>query len=92
MPVLTKFPPFSTHQRKHKQQRFRCDICGKPHSDRRALDRHLWSRHKDYAMRTGAKSEAIKCRVCVYESRADNVRRHEKTKHGLDSRAAARRY
>lgn len=68
------------HERKHRQN-FCCPICQKPHLDKRALDRHLWSRHEGYAIKVGAKSEKTKCSVCDYVSRADNVRRHERSQH-----------
>ncbi|KAK0707803.1 hypothetical protein B0H67DRAFT_322718 [Lasiosphaeris hirsuta] len=80
--TFTKTGELKKHERKHKQP-FRCALCGKGHLDKRALDRHLWSRHKEYAKKTGAKSERIRCRKCDYESRADNVRRHERSQHGL---------
>jgi len=70
------------HSRKHRQkQNFCCPLCQKSHLDKRALDRHLWSRHKSYAMKVGAKSEKDKCSYCDYVSRADNVRRHERSQH-----------
>ncbi|KAK1753942.1 zinc finger protein zas1 [Echria macrotheca] len=84
----TCFETFSTtaslkrHERKHRRH-FCCPLCKKSHLDKRALDRHLWSRHEEYAARVGAKSEKTACRVCGYESRADNVRRHERSRHGV---------
>lgn len=80
--TFTKTGDLKKHERKHKQP-FRCGLCDKGHLDKRALDRHLWSRHKEYAKRTGAKSERMRCRKCDYQSRADNVRRHERSQHGL---------
>lgn len=71
------------HERKHKQQ-FHCPLCRKGHLDKRAVDRHLWTRHEEYARKHDIKSERIRCRECDYESRSDNVRRHEKSQHGLD--------
>jgi len=77
---LTMTPP-RRHERKHRQN-FRCELCGKAHADRRALNRHLESKHEEYALRNGVKSEKIRCRFCEYVSRADNVRRHERSQHG----------
>ncbi|KAK5662676.1 hypothetical protein OQA88_8592 [Cercophora sp. LCS_1] len=78
--VFEKAVDRKKHERKHKQN-FCCPLCNKGHLDKRALDRHLWTRHEEYAIRTGAKSEKTKCRVCDYSSRADNVRRHERSQH-----------
>ena len=77
--VLTK-PPSRRHERKHRQN-FRCELCGKAHTDRRALNRHLESKHEEYAIQQGIKSEKVRCRMCDYVSRADNVRRHERSQH-----------
>jgi hypothetical protein len=66
------------HRRAHNK-RFLCRICGKAHTDQRGLDRHMESRHKV----STAKSETRKCRVCDRVGRGDNIKRHEKTQHGL---------
>ncbi|KAG7286246.1 hypothetical protein NEMBOFW57_008553 [Staphylotrichum longicolle] len=67
------------HARKHRQP-FRCPLphCGKGHLDKRALARHLWAQHPDYAQRHNTRSERVKCTLCEYEGRADNVARHMK--------------
>ena len=70
------------HRRAHNK-RFACRLCNKAHADQRALNRHLWTRHKEVAAATGAKSEKAQCRVCGKLGRADNMRRHERTQHGI---------
>lgn len=57
---------------------FRCALCDKPHMDNRALSRHLWAQHPDYAARTKTKSERAQCPHCEYSGRADNLARHMK--------------
>jgi hypothetical protein len=52
--------------------------CGKGHLDNRALARHLWAKHREYAAQTGARSERVRCTFCDYEGRQDNVVRHMK--------------
>ncbi|KAK1827476.1 hypothetical protein QBC39DRAFT_175323 [Podospora conica] len=66
------------HRRAHNK-RFLCTVCGKAHTDQRGLDRHMESRHKVLT----AKSETRKCRVCDRVGRGDNIKRHEKSQHGL---------
>ncbi|KAK4443508.1 hypothetical protein QBC34DRAFT_310885 [Podospora aff. communis PSN243] len=78
--VFTRAADLKRHERKHRQN-FRCELCGKAHTDRRALNRHLESKHGEYAIQQGIKSEKIRCRMCDYVSRADNVRRHERSQH-----------
>lgn len=60
---------------------FRCALCDKPHMDNRALSRHLWAQHPEYAARTKTKSERAQCPHCEYSGRADNLVRHMK-RHG----------
>ncbi|KAM7215304.1 hypothetical protein V8F06_009355 [Rhypophila decipiens] len=55
-----------------------CVLCNKPHIDNRALSRHLWAQHPDYAARTKTKSERARCPHCDYSGRADNLARHMK--------------
>ncbi|KAM7191532.1 hypothetical protein V8F33_008883 [Rhypophila sp. PSN 637] len=57
---------------------FACALCDKPHIDNRALSRHLWAQHPDYAARTKTKSERARCPQCDYSGRADNLARHMK--------------
>ncbi|KAM7190190.1 hypothetical protein V8F20_009812 [Naviculisporaceae sp. PSN 640] len=57
---------------------FRCALCDKAHMDNRALSRHLWAQHPDYAARTKTKSERAHCPHCEYSGRADNLARHMK--------------
>lgn len=77
---FTRPADLKRHERKHRQN-FRCELCGKAHTDRRALNRHLESKHEEYAIQQGIKSEKVRCRMCDYVSRADNVRRHERSQH-----------
>ncbi|KAK3316872.1 hypothetical protein B0H66DRAFT_306918 [Apodospora peruviana] len=77
-------------QRRHRQKSprqdasgggggsFRCPVCTKPHLDNRALSRHLWAKHPDFACRTNTKSERAQCHLCEYSGRADNLARHMK--------------
>lgn len=83
-------PPVK-HQARKRHQRFGCRVCGKAHADRRALNRHLESQHAEFAKQHGIKSEKIQCRVCDYVSRADNVRRHEKSQHALPAPGSGKR-
>ena len=57
---------------------FRCSVCEKSHLDNRALSRHLWAQHPDFAARTKTKSERAQCPHCDYSGRADNLARHMK--------------
>jgi hypothetical protein len=66
------------HRRAHSK-RFHCRICDEAYMNQRGLDRHMVSRHGVWT----AKSETQKCRVCDRVGRRDNIRRHEKTQHGL---------
>lgn len=67
------------HERKHRTP-VCCPLpaCGKGHLDNRALARHLWAKHPEYAAQTGARSERVRCTFCDYEGRQDNVVRHMK--------------
>ena len=72
-----------THHRKHARKHrtpFRCPLphCAKGHLDKRALDRHLWAKHPEHAAAHGTRSEKVRCGVCGYEGRGDNVGRHMK--------------
>jgi len=87
---FTRHADLKRHERKHRQN-FRCELCGKAHTDRRALNRHLESKHGEYAIQKGVKSEKIRCRMCDYVSRADNVRRHEKSQHNLNASGSVSR-
>ncbi|KAK0644135.1 hypothetical protein B0T16DRAFT_193315 [Cercophora newfieldiana] len=87
---FTRSADLKRHERKHRQN-FRCELCGKAHTDRRALNRHLESKHEEYAIQQGIKSEKIRCRMCDYVSRADNVRRHEKSQHALNASGSVSR-
>lgn len=75
----TNTPPHSRHERKHRAP-VRCPLpaCGKGHLDNRALARHLWAKHPEYAQQSGARSERVRCAFCEYEGRQDNVARHMK--------------
>ncbi|KAK4171867.1 hypothetical protein QBC36DRAFT_198352 [Triangularia setosa] len=75
--TFDKVSGLKRHERKHRQP-FRCDLCGKGHLDKRALGRHLWAKHLEYAQQHNTRSERIKCTYCDYEGRADNVARHMK--------------
>lgn len=57
---------------------FHCSVCDKPHLDNRALSRHLWAQHPDFAARTKTRSERAQCPHCDYSGRADNLARHMK--------------
>jgi hypothetical protein len=72
-------PAHSRHERKHRAP-VCCPLpaCGKGHLDNRALARHLWAKHPEYAAQTGARSERVRCTFCDYEGRQDNVVRHMK--------------
>jgi len=83
-------PPVQCQPRK-RHQRFGCKVCGKAHADRRALNRHLESQHEEFAKQQGIKSEKIQCQVCDYVSRADNVRRHERSQHALPAPGSGKR-
>lgn len=72
-----KVSDLKRHERKHRQP-FRCELCGKGHLDKRALGRHLWAKHPEYAQQHNTRSERIRCTECDYEGRADNVARHSK--------------
>ncbi|KAK4198550.1 hypothetical protein QBC40DRAFT_298347 [Triangularia verruculosa] len=75
--TFEKVSDLRRHERKHRQP-FRCELCGKGHLDKRALGRHLWAKHPEYAAQHNTRSERIKCTECDYEGRADNVARHMK--------------
>ncbi|KAK0701430.1 hypothetical protein B0T21DRAFT_432417 [Apiosordaria backusii] len=75
--TFDKMSDLKRHERKHRQP-FRCELCGKGHLDKRALGRHLWAKHPEYAQQHNTRSERIKCTECDYEGRADNVARHMK--------------
>ena len=40
------------------------------------MNRHLWTKHRDYALRNRVPSEDETCRVCGKTMRRDNLRRH----------------
>ncbi|KAK4443999.1 hypothetical protein QBC34DRAFT_385674 [Podospora aff. communis PSN243] len=67
--------------------KFRCPLetCLRPHANQRGLDRHLWCHHTEYAESNGVRSINRKCSWagCEYFGRVDNVRRHEKNRHGV---------
>jgi len=67
-------------RRAHRPPSFPCPLphCGKGHLDARALARHLWAKHREYAEQAGTPSERVKCKFCEYEGRRDNVSRHMK--------------
>ncbi|KAK4126775.1 hypothetical protein N657DRAFT_677509 [Parathielavia appendiculata] len=73
-------PRNKKHERKHRQPSFYCPLphCGKGHSDKRALARHLWAQHPDFARESNTRSEKVKCSHpgCPYEGRKDNFKRH----------------
>ncbi|KAK4642958.1 hypothetical protein QC761_401960 [Podospora bellae-mahoneyi] len=75
--TFDKVSDLKRHERKHRQP-FRCELCGKGHLDKRALGRHLWAKHPEYAQQHNTRSERIRCTECDYEGRADNVARHSK--------------
>ncbi|KAK0660463.1 hypothetical protein QBC41DRAFT_236581 [Cercophora samala] len=75
--TFDKVSDLKRHERKHRQP-FRCELCGKGHLDKRALGRHLWAKHPEYAQQHNTRSERIRCTECDYEGRADNVARHMK--------------
>ncbi|KAK4033522.1 zinc finger protein zas1 [Parachaetomium inaequale] len=90
------FPTLSAlrkHERKHRTS-FHCPIPGdggKPPNnkrctqgflDARALHRHLWTQHKEYARAHNLPSEQVRCPVCAYTGRGDNVARHVRQRHG----------
>jgi hypothetical protein len=68
------------HERNAHKQPFRCHLtgCGKGHADQRALHRHIWTRHREYAELHNIPSERAKCPHCDYEGRGDNLKRHMK--------------
>ena len=72
------------HLKKHRRihnAAFQCPLCGKAHIDNRARNRHLWTKHREYASQYEVKSEKTKCPHCLYEGRNDNVIRHITMKH-----------
>lgn len=69
--------PRRKHERRHRLP-FRCDLCGKGHLEKRGLARHLWARHAEYARQHNTPSERVKCELCDYAGRRDNVIRHMK--------------
>ncbi|KXX80947.1 Zinc finger protein zas1 [Madurella mycetomatis] len=75
--TFTKRSDLRRHERKHRQP-FPCALCGKGHLDKRALARHLWAKHAEYAQQHNTRSERVKCKLCDYEGRQDNVARHMK--------------
>ncbi|GAB1316371.1 hypothetical protein MFIFM68171_06581 [Madurella fahalii] len=75
--TFTKCSNLRRHERKHRQP-FPCALCGKGHLDKRALSRHLWAKHPEYAQQHNTRSERVKCQLCDYEGRQDNVARHMK--------------
>ncbi|KAL2022221.1 hypothetical protein VTK56DRAFT_5831 [Thermocarpiscus australiensis] len=82
--IFDKLPSLRKHERKHRQP-FRCALCGKGHLDNRALARHLWAKHPEYARQSNVRSEKVKCPRCEYQGRRDNVVRHMK-RHAKDAR------
>ncbi|KAL2198280.1 hypothetical protein P885DRAFT_68433 [Corynascus similis CBS 632.67] len=80
--------------RKHRPPRFHCPFaasaskgaagrrrCASGFPDSRALHRHLWTHHTEYAQEQDVPSERAQCPLCSYTGRGDNVARHMK-RHG----------
>jgi hypothetical protein len=82
---LLQIPNSHTNRNKEGNDKSgKCPLCPKIISAVRDINRHLWSRHPQYAVQIGVKSETRDCpfRGCRYRGRRDNVNRHYKTKHG----------
>ncbi|KAK4186263.1 hypothetical protein QBC35DRAFT_387655, partial [Podospora australis] len=62
---------------------YKCSECGRLNSGTRALNRHLWAIHPEYAQQAGIPSTVEVCPVpsCGYRGRKDNVVRHQRLKH-----------
>ncbi|KAK4163694.1 hypothetical protein QBC43DRAFT_212206, partial [Cladorrhinum sp. PSN259] len=62
---------------------YTCSQCGEPCSETRALHRHLWAKHPEFAEQNKTPSEKKKCPFagCGYYGRKDNVLRHHRLKH-----------
>lgn len=82
--VFNKRAELKKHERKHRLP-FKCAVagCGKGYIDQRALARHLWAQHPQFASKTETRSERKRCPYpsCDYEGRHDNVARHARKKH-----------
>ncbi|KAK3305258.1 uncharacterized protein B0T15DRAFT_397993 [Chaetomium strumarium] len=78
--VFSRRSDLKKHERSTHRQPFRCHLqgCGKGHADQRALHRHFWTRHREYAELHNIPSERAKCPHCDYEGRGDNLKRHMK--------------
>ncbi|KAK4237000.1 zinc finger protein zas1 [Achaetomium macrosporum] len=78
--VFSRRSELKKHERSTHRLPFRCHLpgCGKAHADQRALHRHFWTRHREYAELHHIPSERAKCPHCEYEGRGDNLKRHMK--------------
>ncbi len=62
----------------------RCPLCPKTATAARTIERHLWTRHPQFALLSGVRSELRNCPFhgCRYRGRKDNTSRHYRVKHG----------
>lgn len=72
------------HERIHTLP-YKCPVpdCSKRGAEMRSVHRHLWTAHKDYALREKIPCEDAVCQVegCGKVCRSDNMKRHMRLKH-----------
>lgn len=68
------------HMRNHTRP-LKCHICPKGEAQQKGMNRHLWTKHPEYAKANKIPKDKKICPDCTYEGRSDNFKRHVATKH-----------
>lgn len=77
----------NVHKQSHRKNPILCPVnycpqSKKVHRSKRDLRRHIWIKHKDYAIEQKVPVESKTCDLCGMVSRKDNLKRHLKKIHG----------